>query len=51
MPANFLNLPRELRDQIYELVLVDQDYIDLGIWYCKIREFFKPKRSLARGLR
>lgn len=33
MSANFLSLPRELRDQIYAYVLVDQDYIDIGIGY------------------
>lgn len=34
MSANLLGLPRELRDQIYAHVLVDQDYyIDLGTWH------------------
>jgi len=32
MPSNFLALPRDLRDFIYELTLVDQDDIDLGTW-------------------
>ena len=33
-PTNFLSLPGELRNQIYVYVLVDQDYIDLGTWFC-----------------
>ncbi|KAL8867254.1 MAG: hypothetical protein Q9198_008584 [Flavoplaca austrocitrina] len=28
MPANFLSLPREIRDQIYELVVTQQESID-----------------------
>jgi hypothetical protein len=32
-PTNFLSLPRELRNQIYAYVLVDQDYIALETWY------------------
>jgi hypothetical protein len=33
VPTNFLSLPRELRNQIYVYVLVDEDYINLGTLY------------------
>lgn len=33
VPTNFLSLPRELRNQIYVYVLVDEDYINPETWY------------------
>lgn len=32
MPTNFLSLPRELRDQIYAYVLVDEEHIEPSTW-------------------
>jgi hypothetical protein len=51
MPANFLDLPRELRDQIYELALMDQDYTDLGTWYYPrsfIPELLRTNKTVYR---
>jgi hypothetical protein len=40
MSANFLKLPRELRDRVYELCLSDQE--PMNPWYAPIRQELSP---------